>query len=278
MEAPLKQSPLYHVLNQLGASFDAYHGWQMASCFTSQNEEEEILKSAVGISDVSWLGKLELKGSQRELDALAIPEGQVWKLARGHSLALCDPAKSNEICDSVEQQSARNHDGNAGGANLSAPPNASNYVRPEPVEGPPPEPAAGPSDHGSTGSPRTGASPAPQDQEISMSSGCVHLINVTSTYAGILLAGPHSRDVLQRLTAPNVSNAALPGGTCLSARVAGLHTRVVRDDLDETLAYWLFVGTEYAAYAWEAIMHTGIQFGMTPVGYAAVQGMRRGDG
>lgn len=195
----------------------------MASRITSQNEEIEILKTTVGISDVSWLGKLEVKGSQDDLDALTVAEGQVWRLARGHHFIACDPARNHEIAQSIERQTADR----AAGSSTEA--------------------------------------------------RCVHVIDVTSTYAGILLAGPHSRDVLQRLTAPEVSDTALPGGACLSAKVAGLHTRVVRDDLDDTLAYWLFVGTEYAAYAWEAIMHAGIQFGITPVGYEAVEAMRRSD-
>ena len=118
---------------------------------------------------------------------------------------------------------------------------------------------------------------AERESERPVRTGCTHVVDVTSTLAGILLAGPHSRDVLQRLTAPDVSDSAFANGACLSARVAGLHARVVRDDLDETLAYWLFAGTEYAAYAWDAIMHAGSPFGMAPVGYEAVQGMRRSD-
>ncbi len=223
MQAPLRQSPLYRVLSQQGASFDAYHGWRMAARFTSQVEEEGVLKSAVGISDVSWLGKLELKGSQEDLDALTVTEGQIWRLARGHHIVACAPARSHDIIQSVERQSAERA---AGSATVAR---------------------------------------------------CVHIIDVTSTFAGILLAGPRSRDALQRLTAPDVSDSAFANGACLSAKVAGLHTRIVRDDLDETLAFWLFVGTEYAVYAWEAITHAGVQFGMAPVGYEAVQGMRRSD-
>lgn len=101
-------------------------------------------------------------------------------------------------------------------------------------------------------------------------------MDVTSAYAGILLAGPSSRDVLQRLTAPDVSDGALSNGSCFSAKVAGLHARVIRDDLDDTLAYWLFVGTEYAAYAWEAIMHAGRPFGIVPVGCEALMHARKG--
>ena len=119
---------------------------------------------------------------------------------------------------------------------------------------------------------------AERENENPAGTGCIHVIDVTSTFAGILLAGPHSRDVLQRLTAPDVSDSTFANGACLSAKVAGLHARIVRDDLDETLAYWLFVGTEYAAYAWEATMHTGQQFGIVPVGIDAVQRVRGGDG
>ncbi len=118
---------------------------------------------------------------------------------------------------------------------------------------------------------------AERENENPAGTGCIHVIDVTSTFAGILLAGPHSRDVLQRLTAPDVSDSTFANGACLSAKVAGLHARIVRDDLDETLAYWLFVGTEYAAYAWEAIMHAGRQFGIMPVGIDAVQRVRGGD-
>lgn len=117
---------------------------------------------------------------------------------------------------------------------------------------------------------------AERESENPARTGCIHVIDVTSTLAGILLAGPHSRDVLQRLAAPDVSDAT--NGACLSAKVTGLHARIMRDDLDETLAYWLFVGTEYAAYAWEAIMHAGGQFGIMPVGIDAVQRVRGGDG
>ena len=115
---------------------------------------------------------------------------------------------------------------------------------------------------------------AERESEDPASTGCTHVVDVTSTLAGILLAGPHSRDVLVRLTAPDVSDSAFANGACLSAKVAGLHARVVRDDLDETLAYWLFVGTEYAQYAWEAIMHAGGPFGIMPVGHEAAQRMR----
>lgn len=224
MEAPLKQSPLHHVVRELGATFGPHLGWNVAMRFDTPDTETAALESGVGIADASWLGKLEFKGPQAELESITVEECKTWHLARGHCLIACDPLRSGAVIDSIKQQVSERENENPAGT------------------------------------------------------GCIHVIDVTSTFAGILLAGPHSRDVLQRLTAPDVADAALTNGTCLSAKVAGLHARIVRDDLDETLAYWLFVGTEYAAYAWEAIMHTGGQFGIMPVGIDAVQRVRGGDG
>jgi glycine cleavage system aminomethyltransferase T len=266
MTAPLKQSQLYHVSLDLGASFGDYHGWNLASHFATPAAEVEALKTGVGICDASWLGKLEIQGRHRELESLTIEAGRTWELARGHYLVLCDPAHSEGIARLVERQNARSNGGNTHGGNPSATPDDSSDVRTKPAEDP--------NALELTGSPRTDASLDSNGQNIPTGDSCLHLADVTSTYAGLLFAGPLSRDVLQRLTAPDVSDTALPNGSCLSARVAGLHTRVVRDDLDETLAYWLLLGTEYAAYAWEAIMHAGGQFGIVPAGQEAARQMR----
>ena len=223
MKAPLRQSPLHHVVHALGATFGPHLGWNIALHFAAPDAEEAALKTGVGIADASWLGKLELKGRQAEIDSITLEEGKTWGLARGHYFIACDPMSGSAIIESIEGQVAGR-----------------------------------------------------KTQDPSWKS-CIHAIDVSSTFAGILLAGPHSRDVLQRLTAPDVSDAALANGACLSAKVAGLHARIMRDDLDETLAYWLFVGTEYAAYAWEAIMHAGHQFGIVPVGQEAAQRMRSTD-
>ncbi len=223
MNAPLRQSPLLHAARELGATFGPHLGWNIAQHFAAPDAEAAALETGVGIGDASWLGKLELKGRQADLESIVIEEGKTWRLARGQYFIACDPMRGGAIVESIERQVAE------------------------------------------------------RESEDTAETGCIHAIDVTSTFAGILLAGPHSRDVLQRLSAPDVSDAVLANGACLSAKVAGLHARIMRDDLDETLAYWLFVGTEYAAYAWEAIMHAGHQFGIVPVGQQAVQRMRSAD-
>ena len=223
VKAPLRKSPLHRVTRELGATTAAHHGWEVATCFSTPEAEAEVIRTGVGLADVSWQGKLEVKGQEEFLRALSVREAEVWQVARGHLLITCDPSNKEAISEAVTLQFARVETAN------------------------------------------------------SSSTQCLHLIDVTSVYTGLLLAGPQSREVLQRLTSPNISDAALTNGSCISARVAGLHTRVLRRDLEMVLAYWLFVGTEYAGYAWNTILHAGGQFGIMPVGSDAVHHVRGGD-
>ncbi len=123
----------------------------------------------------------------------------------------------------------------------------------------------------------TGEPESPVKPEAQSQTPCLHTTDVTSVYAALLLAGPASREVLQRLAAPDVSDGALPNESCLSARVAGLHARVLRRDMAGVLAYRLLVGAEYAEYAWDAILQTGRHLGIMPVGSAAVADQQAGD-
>ena len=99
----------------------------------------------------------------------------------------------------------------------------------------------------------------------------LYVTDVTSVYAALLLAGPHSRAVLQRLTALDVSDTALPDLACTRTGLAHVHTTLLRQDLGHVPAYWLLVGWEYGAYVWDAVMHAGESFGIAPIGLDALQ-------
>ena len=144
-------------------------------------------------------------------------------------------------------------------------------VRPEPVEGP--------SVHGSTSSPRTDYRQAPNmiTERLRRSRAMpppgrrnlrLHRIAACRT--------PQPRGLAETDSARCIRNRTSKR-SCISARVAGIHTRVLRRDCDELLAFRLLVGTEYAEYAWDVIMHAGRQFGIMPVGSEAVHRARRGD-
>ncbi len=101
-----------------------------------------------------------------------------------------------------------------------------------------------------------------------------YVTDVTSVYATLVLAGPHSHAVLQRLTALDLSDPALPDLSCARTGLAHVHATILRQDLGPVPAYWLLVGWEYGAYVWDAVLHTGESFDIAPIGLNALQQLR----
>ena len=102
----------------------------------------------------------------------------------------------------------------------------------------------------------------------------IYVTDVTSVYAALLLAGPHSRAVLQRLTALDVSDPALPDLACARTGLAHVHATILRQDLGPIPAYRLLVGWEYGAYAWDSVLHARETFGIAPIGLEALRQLR----
>jgi len=74
-----------------------YHGWRIAAAFGSEQEEAALVRQEAGLSDVSWMTKLDLKGSG--LDALpALSErARSWILGPSHLLVTCDPESREDV-------------------------------------------------------------------------------------------------------------------------------------------------------------------------------------
>lgn len=100
--------------------------------------------------------------------------------------------------------------------------------------------------------------------------------DVTSVYASFLLAGPRSVDVLRKLTNLDVSDAALPNSASAQAEVEHIHAIIVRNDIGALPAYWLLPGREFGEWFWEAVMHAGKEFNITPFGLAAQRLLQEG--
>jgi glycine cleavage system aminomethyltransferase T len=77
-----------------------YHGWRAAAVFTSEQEEAALVRQGAGLSDVSWMTKLDLKGSGlNTLPALG-ERTRSWSLGPNHLLVTCDPEMSPAISSS----------------------------------------------------------------------------------------------------------------------------------------------------------------------------------
>ena len=107
-----------------------------------------------------------------------------------------------------------------------------------------------------------------------MAPSSLYVTDVTSVYAALVLAGPRGHAVLQRLTALDVSDTALPDLACTRTSLAHVHATILRQDFGPVPAYWLLIGWEYGAYVWDAVLHAGESFGIAPIGLEALHHLR----
>ncbi len=98
--------------------------------------------------------------------------------------------------------------------------------------------------------------------------------DVTSVFANVLLAGPHARDVLGKLTSLRLLEEALPNLSCAQAGVAHTHAIVLREDLAGAPAFQILIGREYGESVWESMVHAGREFQLRPFGLKALELLR----
>jgi len=175
-----RQSALHHCHLDARAQLKIFSGWQLPAWYTDPSSELEQLRATVGISDVSYLSKLDLRGPAGEFP----PPARLWRLTPAHALV---------------------------------------------------------------------TSPLPIAFVASSS-----VTDVTSIYSAILLAGPKSREVLQKLTTLNVSDRAMPEGAARQTRLAHVNATILRSE------GWLILNTrDVAECVWQALLHVGAHpFGM----------------
>jgi sarcosine oxidase subunit alpha len=106
----------------------------------------------------------------------------------------------------------------------------------------------------------------------------VYVTSVTEQWAAAALAGPKSRDVLQRFIDTDVSNAAFPFLAVGECRVrAGSETipaRLFRMSYSGELAYEIHVPADRGRAMWEAVIAAGESFGLMPYGTEAMSTLR----
>jgi len=92
----IRQTPLFHAHERAGASLAEHHDWQVPAYYTwAQKEAEQLLKSA-GLSDLSWMTKLDLKGWGLKTPP-AVGAARAWCLSPQHYLVTCEPPKREAI-------------------------------------------------------------------------------------------------------------------------------------------------------------------------------------
>ncbi|MEQ0558255.1 aminomethyltransferase family protein [Amycolatopsis sp. NEAU-NG30] len=117
----------------------------------------------------------------------------------------------------------------------------------------------------------TGGNPATQESLAAYAPSGTTVTERREEFAVLTLQGPRSRDVLQRLTEVEVSNAAFPYYTFLpEIPVAGISAQVSRLGFTAELGYEVQVQRGQALALWDAVFEAGADLGIRAFGAMAL--------
>ena len=100
--------------------------------------------------------------------------------------------------------------------------------------------------------------------------GCVGLRKVTGQYGVLVLAGPRSRDVLQKLADTDLSSEAFPWLSGQQVSIGAATARALRVNFVGELGWELHHPIEQQNYLLDIVMEAGRPFGLRPFGIKAM--------
>lgn len=102
----------------------------------------------------------------------------------------------------------------------------------------------------------------------------VRLVNRTGQSAAMNLAGPYSRDLLQGMTDIDLDEAAFPYLGIREGRIGDIPARLMRVGFVGELGYEIHVPYDRAAELWQRLMQAGVIYGIQPFGVEAQRRLR----
>lgn len=102
----------------------------------------------------------------------------------------------------------------------------------------------------------------------------IHLRDITSGYGVINLAGPLARKVLEKITDTDVSHDGFEFMSSKDIRIGYAPAVAYRVTYIGELGWELYIPPEYMQYVYELLQDAGQEFGITNMGYRAVDSMR----
>ena len=104
--------------------------------------------------------------------------------------------------------------------------------------------------------------------------GTVRIDKITTQYGVLVLAGPQSRAVLQKVADVDMSNAAFPWLTAQHVSVGAAGLYLLRVNFEGELGYELHHPIEMQNYIFDTVMQAGQEFGIRPFGLRAMDSLR----
>ena len=100
------------------------------------------------------------------------------------------------------------------------------------------------------------------------------LFDITSSNAVLSLMGPEARNILQKVTRADVSDAAFQFGTVQTIGIAGCPVQALRITYVGELGWELHLPVEYAQTVYAALMRAGADHGLINAGYRTIETLR----
>jgi 4-methylaminobutanoate oxidase (formaldehyde-forming) len=104
--------------------------------------------------------------------------------------------------------------------------------------------------------------------------GPVRIVDVTSQHACVGLWGPKAREILQPLTAADLSNDAFPYMSAWELAVGRVPCLALRVTYVGELGWELYCPAEYGLALWDTLWETGQAHGLVAGGYKAIDSLR----
>jgi 4-methylaminobutanoate oxidase (formaldehyde-forming) len=104
--------------------------------------------------------------------------------------------------------------------------------------------------------------------------GSVTLEDVSEQWGCLVLCGPGSREILGRAASDDLSNGAFPYMTARSITVAGVDVWAQRISYTGELGWELYIPWDRGPAVWDALMEAGRDSGLRPMGYRALDSLR----
>jgi sarcosine oxidase subunit alpha len=237
--APVRRTPLHYWHVQAGARWLDAGQWKRPESYGDPVAEVRCVRTAVGLMDVSTLGKIEVIGpdAAKLLERLYVNRWADLKIGRVRYGVMC------------------NEDGILLDDGIGA--------------------RLGPDRFYLTAT--TGNAEAIfQWLELWRATWRLNVtvLNQTSAWAALSLAGPGARSVLGRLTEIDLSSTGFPHLSLREGDIAGVLCRLLRIGFVGELGYEIHCPSAYAWHLWEVLSETGREAGLKPFGVEAQRILR----
>jgi sarcosine oxidase, subunit alpha len=236
---PIKHTSMDRLHRELGAQMIDSNVWHRPRMYGSPQEEAANVRQGVGIIDVSTLGKLDVRGVDAPalLDKLYTHHFSTLRPGRVRYGVICSDNGTIMDDGTVTRLADDHYFVTTSTASV------------ETIEGWFKWWMAG-------------------------TDMCAHVMDITSGFAAINVAGPLARETLAKLTDVDVSVKGFRYMRSKRGDVAGVPTTLLRIGFVGESGWELHFPAEYGEHMWGALMEAGAEFGIKPFGTEAQRILR----